>query len=1038
MDYEKIFEEAYAWLNAKQKKAVDTLDGAVLVVAGPGTGKTQIIGVRSANILKQNGVFPQNILITTFTEAWVIAIRDRLLRFIGTDAYKVNVCTLHSFADEVIKTFPEKFAYEKTEKVIDEIDQLEILKQILREKIDAWEVEELRVTGNDYFYLFDILSNISHLKQEAITMGHFETLINEQEKSYEEALESLKENKRIRDLEKRTVKDKQDYDKKIKKLRELKSIFETYNNYLHDKGFYDFNDMISFVLEKFRTDEDLRYHYAERFQYVMLDEYQDTNNAQNEIISHILTPNKENKNLENPNIMVVWDDDQSIYRFQGANIENMLDFTSHYKQAHIIVLEDNYRSTQAILDTCSLLIKNNDERLVNKIEGLEKKLFAKREEPLFWLPQFYFAGSEIDEQNFVLEKIHEQIRAWTSYEDIAIIVRQNREVEVWSEFLKANEIPVESKQKSNILKSDIINAILNYLSIIENPYVDDRKMIDLLLADFVDVENIDVITLSRLLYQKNYSGRNKLQFFDIIRYDANLRDIELVSGEKISAFREKLLSFKSRLAETTFINFFSFFLEESAILSFLDTEGSFDDMQDVFTLFNVVKTFSSTNSNLSLADFLHKIDLYKQYNKNIPRQTVKSAQKWVQILTAHGSKWLEYTCVCVPWLVAWNWDGKKVVEKIKLPDGIAWEWLQALSEKEQKEIKKMREEEESRRLFFVALSRAKKYLYLSASQVIGNQPKQKSVFVEEIKESLELLKEGTITREQQKELLRSFITWPHLHTFSRPEVDYIEEFLKNYKLSPSELNTFLEDPKLFLHNMIFKYPFAPNEATIFGSVYHRVLELFYGKYISSWKWEEKSYLLSTFEFLLKREILTQVEYERLQKKWQEGLSGYYDTYKNNFWNPLAVEYNFRQKNVFFEDIPLTGKIDKIIKTSDVEPILGQKAPIQIVDYKTGKIKTVGIVKGIDRYGNKKEDLKEWWYFRQLLFYKLLCEQDTDLAHSFEVSELVLDFVEGRDGEYKQLIVSFSEEEYQDFLQLLRDSRSKIKDINYWKELLEIK
>jgi len=136
-------------------------------------------------------------------------------------------------------------------------------------------------------------------------MGYFETLINEQEKSYEEALESLKENKRIRDLEKRTAKDKQDYDKKIKKLRELKSIFETYNNYLHDKGFYDFNDMISFVLEKFRMDEDLRYHYAEKFQYVMLDEYQDTNNAQNEIISHILTPNKENKNLENPNIMVV-------------------------------------------------------------------------------------------------------------------------------------------------------------------------------------------------------------------------------------------------------------------------------------------------------------------------------------------------------------------------------------------------------------------------------------------------------------------------------------------------------------------------------------------------------------------------------------------------------------------------------------------------------------------------------------------------------------------------------------------------------------
>jgi DNA helicase II / ATP-dependent DNA helicase PcrA len=220
------------------------------------------------------------------------------------------------------------------------------------------------------FYLRDIKKNIDKLKQEAINPTQFQIVIEDQQTIYNEKLEELKTNKRIKDLEKRTVKDKETYDTHIGKLKELNLLYKTYQKYLRENELYDFNDMIQFVVEKFRSDESLRSYYAEKFLYIMLDEYQDTNNAQNEIIEHICSPfgktglEKERPVLNPPNIMVVGDDDQSIYRFQGANIENMLGFSVRQKDAKIIVLEDNYRSTQTILDTATSLISNNSERLV--------------------------------------------------------------------------------------------------------------------------------------------------------------------------------------------------------------------------------------------------------------------------------------------------------------------------------------------------------------------------------------------------------------------------------------------------------------------------------------------------------------------------------------------------------------------------------------------------------------------------------------------------------------------------------------------------
>ena len=411
------FETEYNKLNTEQKKAVDSIYGQVMVVAGPGTGKTQIIWLRTANIILKTGIRPENILITTFTDAWVIAIKKRLVKFLWNTGYKVTVSTIHSFAQDVIKTFPEKFIEYKAWSLIDDVESLEIIKRITDKLVSEKKITELITDYDKYFYLRDIKSRISNLKQEAINTISLAKAIEKQQTIYDEELSEIKPT--LKKYE--TTREKNE--KHINKLKELVIFFGEYNSYLRENSLYDFNDMINFVLEKFESDKELRQFYAETFQFIMLDEYQDTNNAQNKIIDLILSE------ATDANIMTVWDDDQSIYRFQGANIENMLDFSTKYSETQFVVLEENYRSNQAILDLASTLIENNNERLSNKIKSINKKLIASSDlKNSKNTPILFKANSETEEQTYIVNHIKSFINSWESKEEIAIIVRNNREV----------------------------------------------------------------------------------------------------------------------------------------------------------------------------------------------------------------------------------------------------------------------------------------------------------------------------------------------------------------------------------------------------------------------------------------------------------------------------------------------------------------------------------------------------------------------------------------------------------------------------------
>lgn len=1032
-----IFEQEYNKLNEAQKQAVDTIYWPVMVVAGPGTGKTQIIWLRTANILLQTWINPENILITTFTEAWVIAIKKRLSKFLGAVGYKVKVTTFHAFCSEVITEFPEKFLDERAKKTIDDIESYEILSQILDSHISDGRVKELFSSMDRFAYLKDIKDRISKLKSEWISPEAFTYVINDLEKSYEEKLKDLENNKRIRDLEKRRQKDKEVYDKHVTKLLELQLVYREYNAKIREFWYYDFSDMIQFVTQKFETDNEILAYYAEKFQFIMIDEFQDTNNAQNKIIDLILDYNKDEQN-----VLVVWDDDQSIYRFQWANIENMLDFVSKYPTTQMVVLDDNYRSSQEILNLSQNVIENNTQRISNRISWMNKNLTAQWE--FAWKKEntFVVLENDLKEKLFVSNEIK---KLFSPEKTFAIIVKKNKQVSEWSEFLKQQWLQVTSKNNTNILNNHFVKFLLDFFTLVENPYSNDEKLLNILRSDLIDVENIDVIYIARNLYQRNYSrNKFKLWIWDILK-DAendeylrqNVKDLE-----KIIVFRDFFAWLQNDFGNGWITSLVRNILEKLNIFEFIEKYGDFNDLQDIFTLVNKIKSYIENNKEITLKNILSKFQLHEKYGLSVNRDALHSVHSNIEILTAHNSKWLEYDYVFIPEVYEGNWKQKPIPDKLKLPLGMIGSGLQFsdMSEKDQKEMEKEIALEEERRLFFVAMTRAKQWLIFTLSSSKENKPLIQSSFILEAQISPQEI-DIDLSEEQTKELLISSILETSLYHTTQDELDYIDKFLQNYKLSPTDLNKFLEDPKRFLKEVIFRYPFMSNENLMFWSAYHRVLEI---ATIEKTKWEilNLSEMKKIFLDEIKKYDLTSEEFERVLERGISWIEWYYPIFTSNQRQTFATEYNFSSRHVFFEWIPLTWKIDKIEVLGSSENIGisfdGQwtlfSEKIALVDYKTWSIKTLWTIKWIDRYWEKRS--WEWGYFNQLLFYKLMVENCNDLKNRFQVWELALDFVEWKSGKYEYSVVPYTSEEYEYFKQQLLTAWTQISSREFWKDILK--
>ena len=455
---EQKFSEEYNKLNPQQQKAVDTTDGPVMVIAGPGTGKTQILAARIGKILLSTDTQPDNILCLTYTDAGAIAMRRRLQQFIGADAYKVHIYTFHAFCNDVIQD--NLHLFEKNS--LDAISELENI-QLFKKLIDNFEKNHplKRYRGDVYYEINNLRQLFSAMKREGWSPEHINQKIDEYTDglSLRDEYIAKRATKEFKKGDLRTDKIEEEKEKK-EKLRAAVNEFEKYQALMRERNRYDFDDMINWVIKAFEENPQVLANYQERFQYILVDEYQDTSGTQNKLVQLLINY------WDKPNVFVVGDDDQSIYRFQGANVENMLQFANTYADDLLkVVLVNNYRSTQPILNISKTLISNNNERLITQIEGLTKELISSNDKikHLLHEPVIREYNSVKEEMAGITHEVHALLQEGIPAGKIAVIYKENKYGEELANYMRLKAIPVFSKRSINILQDAFINKVLTIL-----------------------------------------------------------------------------------------------------------------------------------------------------------------------------------------------------------------------------------------------------------------------------------------------------------------------------------------------------------------------------------------------------------------------------------------------------------------------------------------------------------------------------------------------------------------------------------------------
>ena len=971
------FEKGYKNLNKDQKEAVDAIDGPVMVVAGPGTGKTTILILRIANILNKTDTKPENILALTFTEAASVNMRRKLTEIIGSRAYQVVISTFHSFAEGIIKKYPEEFPRIIGSRPIGEVDQISIIESL----IDSTELKILRPYGDPYLYTKDITSNIATLKREGLSSEKFVKLVKEEEENF----------KKIPDLyhEKGAHKGKikgeyQKLEKMIEKNKELSDVYEDYQKELLKNKFYDFSDMIMEVLETVNKNAFLLQVLQEEYQYILVDEHQDTNNAQNKIIELLAS-----YHAPNPNLFVVGDERQAIFRFQGASLENFLYFRNLYPGAKLITLSENYRSTQAILEGSGGLMPESPvlkAHVPHKIENISIYPFEIPES------ETYFVASDIK------RKISSEVKP----EEIVVLYRNNEDAFAISNLMKKMGIPHQIESDSDLFSDREIRKLVTILRAV-NDFGDDRAVADFLHIDFLNIEPLDVYKLI-----KGSSSKRKYTIFDILTKPSSFKELMLRDDKAITEAFNKLSNWVRESKNNDLLSLIEKIVRESGLLeSILQSSDAEHKFSAISSFFNEAKNLIMKKGDASLTDFFFYLETVKKHNIFIKKKRIGKNKGMVHLMTAHRAKGLEFEYVYIIKAYSGHFGDRHSIDRLKLLSRV---YLLSDTDR-QPEAKDDNADE--RRLFYVALTRAKKKINITYSKT--NEDGKEllpSSFLGELKpEFIETKDTSSYEKEYQENKKIVFEPTPK-EISSLKDKSFIKELFVSQGLSPTALNNYLECPWKYFYQNLIRIPSAPTKYQSYGIAVHGALRDFFRRMKE--EDTDKKFLLESFEGYLNNLGLSERDSAELLEKGQNALSLWYDTY-NKSWNEnVLTEFPIRGI-LINEDIRLTGVLDKI------EFVDGNI--VSVFDYKTGQSKTrnelMGKTKNAD--GN---------YFRQLVFYKILLDRLDD--GKFEMQSGVIDFIEPDEtGKLHKEIFSISKEDTETLLEKIRQVSDEILGLSFW-------
>lgn len=931
-------------LNQSQQQAVKHKNGPLLILAGAGTGKTTVITSKIAWLVMEEGIRPEEILALTFTEKAAAEMEERVDKLLPLGYLDLWISTFHSFAEKILKEHALEIGLSNDYKLLSQTEQW----LLVRQNLDRFNLDYYRPLGNPTKFIHALLKLFSRAKDEAITPEDYLAYV-EKLKETAEVTEFLKASigeKEIKKLGEAEIKAL--FDEELVRQMEIASAYQTYQNLLLENNALDFGDLINYVLKLFTTRKNILAKYRAQFKYILVDEFQDTNWAQYELVKLLAFP----KN----NLTVVGDDDQSIYKFRGASISNILQFQDDFPQAKEILLNDNYRSSQQILDLSYQFIQSNnpnrlEARLAQTDKQLSKKLLSQKD--IKGEITHLHGQTLLDEVELTVNKIIDLYNSdkSTNWSDFAILVRANAGAEAFLRALDLAKVPYIFMASKGLYGQPIILDLLAWFRLLDD-YHENTAMYRILNFNLWQIPQVDIMKI-------NYWARCKAwSLYEVCRNSDQFKDISIGAKEKIkiilSLLEKHTVSVSAGKKPSSLAQDF---WHEAGYLKSLVAEDSLENREQLGYLnqfYKKIRSFEQDNSTGNLKNFMELMELELEAGEegSLSNNIEDSGPDSVKVMTVHASKGLEFKYVFIVNLVDKKFPSISRGEPIELPTGL---------------IKEVVPEgdvhlQEERRLFYVAMTRAKEGLYFtSAVDYGGARSKKLSRFLTELTEIGLSLSAEALMETKPIETVGERIQIASRLPSSEDQLEVPRQF------SFTQIKSFENCPYQYRFIHVLKIPTEGKQVFSFGTSMHATMQKFFQ--LAS---ERKK--IAGEKFTVNREELEKIYQETFIEDWYpdkktkedyraRGLKSIREFY--DLWQEAKPTAQFLEQKFVYKldrDCSIRGTIDRIDQLAD---------GVRIIDYKTGQPK------------NKLEaDDKD-----QLLIYQIATEEVLGL----KVKELIFHY-----------------------------------------------
>lgn len=862
-------------LNSEQLRAVKYKKGPLMIIAGAGTGKTTVIAERIKYLIEKKLAKPSEILALTFTEKASREMEERVDKVLPYGYTQMWISTFHSFCDRILRDSAMNVGLDPRYKLNTQAESI----QFFRKHLFKFELEYYRPLGNPMKFIDGMIQHFSRLQDEDVTPDQY--------------IDWIKSKLKTQNL-KHTEEEKID----LQKWQELANAYKTYDELKTKEAVMDFGDLIVKTLELFRKRPNILKEYRNRFKYILVDEFQDTNISQNELVKLL--------SGVRGNITVVLDDDQSIYRFRGAAVSNALYFRKNFSEAEIITLVKNYRSSQTILDKAYRLIQFNNPDRLEVFEKIDKRLIS----------QIKYKDTEVkfihkdrveNEADAVAREVEDIKKDGKyGYKDFAILVRANNHADPFMRALSRHGIPYQFLGPGRLFKQPEITDLISYLKVLYD-FEDSVSMYRLLSMEYFDIQIRDLIKITNYAKWKNLSLYEACSKVNDIFISDDTKD-KVNKLLQIISEQQKLIN-----KETAGQMLYNFLQSSGLLLKILNPDTPLSDRKakNISKFFDKLRTYEVEHEDATVRAVVDWIDLASELGESpLAADTDWADIDAVNILTVHSAKGLEFPVVFLVNLVSQRFPTSERRETIPIPDDLIKEVLP----KGDYHI------EEERRLFYVGITRAKEKLYLSAADYYGEGKREKklSPFI------FETLGDEVIGSEKSevagKQL--SFLDYRPIVSDQQSKTFNQQPFHIDY-LSYSQIETFRVCPLHYKLKYIYKLPTPPSSSQSFGNTFHQVMKEFYDSVKKGERPTEDFMYKILEEKWISEGYMSKGHEQRSYEKAKKFLKHYLDNLFDPKVLPIQTEQPF---TVRIGDLRVGGKIDRVDED-------GKR--IHIIDYKTG-------------------------------------------------------------------------------------------------------